>query len=107
MSGFVVNRVHQARPLSGPADPRAIAAALAAHPPIADLGFQPGTLQIAGESLIAAHADLEILAAADRRAVDSLRATAGPDGRVTEVPLFDEDVHDLQRLRTVGEFLFS
>ena len=107
MSGFVVNRVHQSRPLSGPADPRAIAAALAAHPPVADLGLQPGTLQIAAESLLAAHADLETVAAADRQAVDSLRATAGPTGSVTEVPLFDEDVHDLTRLHALGAYLFS
>jgi anion-transporting ArsA/GET3 family ATPase len=107
MSGFVVNRVHQHRPLSGPSDLAALAGRLADHPPVAELAFQPGTLHMASESLLAAHADLEIRAAADRRVIDSLRATAGPDSSVTEVPLLDEDVHDIERLRTLGAYLFA
>ena len=106
MSGFVVNRVHQSRPLAGPADPATIAAQLAGHPPVADLGFQPGSLRIAAESLLAAHADLEVLAIADRRATDRIRSAAGPTGSVTEIPLLDEDVHDLAHLRILGHHLF-
>ncbi|HLU68392.1 MAG TPA: ArsA family ATPase [Kofleriaceae bacterium] len=106
MSGFVVNRVHQARPLAGPPDLTTVTAAIEAHPPVADLGFQHGTLRIAAESLLAAHADLEVQAAADRRSIDHLRRVAGEDGSVTEVPLFDEDVHDLARLHSLGEYLF-
>jgi hypothetical protein len=102
----VVNRVHPSRPLSGPAGPAAVASQLAAHPPVAELGLQPGTIRIAAESLLAAHADLEVLAVADRRATDQFRTTAGPTGSVTEVPLFDEDVHDLTRLRALGHYLF-
>jgi anion-transporting ArsA/GET3 family ATPase len=106
MSGFVVNRVHPSRPLSGPPDAAAIAGQLASHPPVADLALQPGTLRIAAESLLAAHADLEVLAVADRSATDRFRTAAGPTGSVTEIPLFDEDVHDLTRLRTLGQYLF-
>jgi anion-transporting ArsA/GET3 family ATPase len=106
MSGFVVNRVHRSRPLIGPTDTGAVAAQLAAHRPVADLGLQTGTLRIVAESLLGAHADLEVLAIADRHAVDRLRSVAGAAGSVTEVPLFDEDVHDLVRLRNLGQFLF-
>ncbi len=106
MSGFVVNRVHQSRPLAGPADPVAVASELGAHPPVADLGLQPGSLRIAAESLLASHADLEVLAIADRRATDHIRSAAGPTGSVTEVPMLDEDVHDLAHLRLLGQHLF-
>jgi anion-transporting ArsA/GET3 family ATPase len=104
MTGFVVNRVHQSHPLEGAFD---AAAALAAHPPVRELGFQAGTLRIAAESLLSAHFDFEVLAAADRRAIDSLRAVVGPDGNVVEVPMFDEDVHDVTRLAAVGRYLFD
>ena len=104
MTGFVVNRVHQSRPLHGSINP---AARLAAYPPVHELGLQPGTLRIAGEALLSAHFDFEVLAAADRRVVDTLRTAAGPDGTVVEVPMFDEDVHDLSRLATVGHYLFG
>jgi anion-transporting ArsA/GET3 family ATPase len=107
MSGFVVNRVHQQRPLSGPSDLTAIAGRLGDYPPVAELGFQPGTLHMASEALLAAHADLEIRAAADRRVIHSLHASAGPDSSVTEVPLLDEDVHDIERLRKLGAYLFA
>ena len=106
MCGFVVNRVHPSRPLSGPADPAAVAAQLAGHPPVADLALQPGSLRITAESLLAAHADLEVLAVADRRATERIRSAAGPSGSVTEIPLLDEDVHDLAHLRILGQHLF-
>jgi anion-transporting ArsA/GET3 family ATPase len=104
MTGFVVNRVHQARPLRGAID---ASAKLAAYPPVAELGLQAGTIRIAAETLLGAHFDFEVIAAADRRAIDALRKTAGPDGNVIEVPMFDEDVHDLSRLATVGRHLFG
>lgn len=104
MTGFVVNRVHQSHPLHGPFD---AAAELAGYQPVRELGFQAGTLRIAAESLLSAHFDFEVLAAADRRAIDALRRVAGPDGTVVEVPMFDEDVHDVARLATVGRYLFA
>jgi anion-transporting ArsA/GET3 family ATPase len=104
MTAFVVNRVHQSRPLQGAVDATAL---LAAYPPVADLRFQTGTLRIAAESLLGAHFDLEVIAAADRRSLESLRAASGPDGALVEVPMFDEDVHDLIRLAEVGRYLFG
>jgi hypothetical protein len=104
MTGFVVNRVHQSRPLPGAID---ATARLAAYPPVKELGLQTGTLRIAAEALISAHFDFEVLAAADRRAVDALRAAAGTDHPVVAVPMFDEDVHDLSRLAEVGRYLFG
>jgi anion-transporting ArsA/GET3 family ATPase len=108
MTGFVVNRVHQSHPLppgqlEGPA---AVADALAEHPPVSRLGLQAGTLRMVGEALLGAHRDLEVRAAADRRAIDGMRAAAGADGTIVEVPMFDEDVHDLSRLAEVGSYLF-
>lgn len=107
MAGFVVNRVHQDRPLAGPADPARIARELGARPEVAELEFQPGTLRIATESLLAAHADLQALAASDRGAVDQVRSAAGPGGHVALVPLLDRDVHDLDNLARLGRYLFD
>ena len=106
MSGFVVNRVHQRRPLSAPLDAAAVAGRLAARPEVAALSLQAGTLRIAAEGLLAAHGALQLLGAADARQVEALRAAAGADGTVAEVPLLDEDVHDLEHLGHIGRYLF-
>jgi anion-transporting ArsA/GET3 family ATPase len=106
MSGFVVNRVHQRRPLSAPLDAAAVAERLAARPEVAALGLQPGTLRIAAEGLLSAHGALQLLGAADARAIESLRAAAA-GGTVAEIPLFDEDVHDLEHLGHIGRYLFT
>lgn len=103
MTGFVVNRVHESQPVRGSVDATAL---LAGYPPVVELGFQTGTLRMVAESLLNAHFDFEVLASADRRAIDELRATIGPDGTLAEVPMFDEDVHDVARLATVGRYLF-
>ena len=107
MAGFVVNRVHPDRPLAGPADPARIARELSARPEVAELGLQPGTLRIATESLLAAHADLQALAASDRGAVNQVRSAAGPGGHVALVPLLDRDVHDIDNLARLGRYLFD
>lgn len=102
-SGFVVNRVHQARPAAIARGE--VEAALAAVPEVAALGLSGTSLRMAAEALTAAHADLEVLAAADEAAIGKLRAAAGDDARLVGVPFLPEDVHDVSRLVDLGRYL--
>ncbi len=102
-SGFVVNRVHASRPARGSvAD---VEIALGAAPPVRALGLSGTSLRMAAEALRGAHADLEVLAAADASAIDRLRAAAGADARLVQVPFLSEDVHDVGRLVDLGRYL--
>jgi anion-transporting ArsA/GET3 family ATPase len=109
--GFVVNKVHPARPWHGPVEASgapavaAIEAALARAASVASLGMSATSHHIAAEQLSAAHHELEARAAADRRALDRLRAAGGEAAVVIEVPFMKEDVHDLGRLSNLGQFL--
>jgi anion-transporting ArsA/GET3 family ATPase len=109
--GFVVNKVHPARPWHGPVAPDGAAAlpvveaALARAPAVVPLAMSGTSLRIAAEAMIAAHRELEAKAAADRLAVDRLVAAGGRDAIVIEVPFLKEDVHDLNRLAGLGQFL--
>jgi anion-transporting ArsA/GET3 family ATPase len=94
--GFVANKVHPSRPAAAAAS--ALEAALAAHPAVAALGLSGTSHRIAAAALAAAHADLEILASADRDALERLRRAGGPESLLVEVPLLREDVHDIDRL---------
>ena len=82
-----------------------IEAALARSPAIAPLGASGTSLRMAAEALLAAHADLEAKADADRAAVERLRTAGGPGTLVLEVPFLKEDVHDLDRLAGLGRYL--
>lgn len=108
-SGFVVNKVHLLRPLrkSGVEARAAVEHALAATPSVAALRFQPGTLHIAAEALLEAHAGLEILALADAEAVTRLRQAGGDHALLVEIPFFREDIHDITRLGELGRLLVS
>jgi anion-transporting ArsA/GET3 family ATPase len=79
--------------------------ALAACPPVAELHFQPSTLHLALEELGASHRDLQALARADREAIDTLRACCAQNDPLVEVPFFDEDIHDIERLGLLGQHL--
>jgi anion-transporting ArsA/GET3 family ATPase len=100
--GFVVNKVHAARPLTAtkPEIERAIAEAA----PVAALGLSGTSMRIAADALCLAHADLEVLAAADRAAIGLLRA-ADPNAQLLEVPFQREDVHEVARLIELGRHL--
>lgn len=104
-AGFVVNRVHPARPARLAADQ--VAPLLAAAPAVAALGLSQTSLRIAAEALTAAHADLEVLAAADRLAIERLQAAGGAGARLVEVPFQQQDVHDVDRLLALGRFLVA
>lgn len=103
--GFVVNKVHPSRPST--ADPSAIAAAVAAHPGVAALGLSSTSHMMAAKALVAAHAELEILATADRTAIKTLRAAATGSSALVEVPLLPDDVHDVARLIGLERYLFA
>jgi anion-transporting ArsA/GET3 family ATPase len=101
-SGFVVNRVHASRPAR--LTPAETAALLAATPSVTALGLSGTSLQMAAEALLGAHADLEVLAAADREAIARLRAANGA-ATLVQVPFLREDVHDVARLVDLGRYL--
>ncbi len=103
-TAFVVNRVHAHLPCQ--LDKTSAAARLAAVPPVADLGLQPGTLTMAAEALIGSHRDLETLAVADAQSIQRLH-DADPDALIVKVPFFREDIHDIGSLAKLGTYLAS
>ena len=103
--GFVVNKVHPSRPVS--ASVPAIVAALAGNAGIAALGVSGTTRTMAAQALADAHRELELLAAADRAALDELRKAGGDGSLLVEVPLLADDVHDVERLVALERYLFA
>jgi anion-transporting ArsA/GET3 family ATPase len=103
--GFVVNKLHVSRPVAAAAS--AVEAALAAHPGVAKLELSGTSRMMAAQALLAAHAEIETLATADRRAIDRLRAAGGPHALLVEVPLLRDDVHDIDRLVGLERYLLG
>lgn len=103
--GFVINKVHPFHPVT--ASQATVEAALAAQPQVASLGLSGTTRTMAAQALLAAHAELEILASADRQAIDRLRAAGGPTATLVEVPLQHGDVHDVERLIALEHLLLA
>jgi anion-transporting ArsA/GET3 family ATPase len=102
-TGFVVNRVHPHRGV--PHDKAHLEKQLAATPSVVALGFSGTSLHIATEALWGAHADLEVLAAADQASLARLRHADGPGAVLVQVPFLKEDVHDVARLIDLGHYL--
>jgi len=92
--GFVVNKVYPSRPVS--TDANAVAKAM--EPIVAPLGLSGTTRTMAAQALLAAHAEIETLAAADRDAIGELARAGGTDALLVEVPIQRDDVHDVDRL---------
>jgi anion-transporting ArsA/GET3 family ATPase len=105
--GFVVNKVHESQPIAPSLGPAQIEAALAAHPAVARLGLSGTSRMMAAQALLAAHAEIETLAAADRRATAQLQAAGGAQALLVEVPLLHDDVHDVDRLVALECFLLG
>ncbi|HET7500378.1 MAG TPA: ArsA-related P-loop ATPase [Kofleriaceae bacterium] len=103
--GFVVNKVHPSRPVA--TSQRAVEDALAAHAGIARLELSGTSRTMAAQALIAAHAEIEVLAVADRGAVDRLRKAGGAAALLVEVPLLRDDVHDVDRLIGLEQYLLD
>jgi anion-transporting ArsA/GET3 family ATPase len=104
LAGFVINRVHVHQQPSE-ATPAAIERALVASPPVQQLGLSGTSVRMAAEALAAAHAEQELLATVDDRALARVRQAAGNDALVVRVPLAREDVHDVDRLIALGNQL--
>ncbi len=104
--GFVVNKVHPSRPLPAMA-PQELETALASNLAVAQLGLSGTTRAMAAMALGAAHAELENLAAADRQAIGSLRAAGAAGSLLVEVPLQRDDVHDVDRLVALEQWLLG
>jgi len=88
-AGVVANRVHTAA-----ADPNAVAA------------LEPELGADLAAKVAAAAADEAALTERDRRNLDELRRRLGRRPLI-EVPLLDDDVHDLDGLRRMDEYLFG
>lgn len=101
--GFVANRVHQGSGLT--AEVPAVLAELSAQPSVTALGLSGTTLRIVAESLVTSHKNAEVLAAADRESIAQLHRTMNGKGVLVEVPLLPEDVHDVDRLISLGQYL--
>lgn len=102
-AGFVVNKVHLARPAT--LTVAALEQRLAAEPAVTGLGLSGTSVRMAAEALLAAHAEQELLARVDHDAIESVRRAAGAGGLVVSVPLAREDVHDVERLIALGRTL--
>ncbi|HWN68461.1 MAG TPA: hypothetical protein VNM90_12565, partial [Haliangium sp.] len=105
--GFVINKVHEHLPIATGRD--ALVRALAAVPAVASLGLQPTSLRITVEAMLAAHAEVQVLAEADEQAIANLlsssRAQGGEAPRLVRVPFFRDDIYSLKRLAELGAYL--
>jgi anion-transporting ArsA/GET3 family ATPase len=103
--GFVVNKVYLSRPVT--AAQAAIEAALAAHPGVGKLALSGTTRTMAAQALLAAHTEIETLAAADKRVLEQLRTAGGAAALLALVPMQRDDVHDVDRLVALERFLLG
>lgn len=103
--GFVVNKVLPALPIR--ADEPTVVAALASHPGVAALGISATTRTMAAQAMFAAHGELETLAEADRAAISQLYAAGGGNALLVQVPLMRDDVHDVDRLVNLEQWLLA
>jgi anion-transporting ArsA/GET3 family ATPase len=102
-AGFVANRVHAQSGVT--AEVPAVLAQLSVQPSVVALGLSGTTLRIVAESLVTSHRNAEILAAADRESIGQLVRAMNGQGVLIEVPLLPEDVHDVTRLISLGQYL--
>ncbi|GAB4564158.1 MAG: hypothetical protein Tsb0020_14020 [Haliangiales bacterium] len=107
--GFVINKVHEHRPVT--ASPAQLAQALGTVPEVAALGLQQTSLRMSVESMLAAHGEIEVLADADRAAIEELLAACEKHNDhkplLVEVPFFREDIYDVTRLAALGAYLVA
>ena len=103
--GFVVNKVHPQMPFKG--GTAAVEAALAAQAEVAALGLSATSRTMATQALLGAHAELEVLATADRSSIAKLTAAGGSGALIVQVPLLRDDVHDVDRLVGLEQYLLA
>ena len=103
--GFVVNKVHASYPIR--VDRAQLEGLLAAQPSVHALGLSGTTRTMAAQELLAAHAEIETLAEADRDAVLKLWNAGGATSVFVQVPLQRDDVHDVERLVALERYLLA
>jgi anion-transporting ArsA/GET3 family ATPase len=103
--GFVVNKVYVARPTAAAASK--VEQVLAGNAAVTKLELSGTTRAMAAQALVTAHAEIETLAVADQKAIDSLRKAGGASGLLVPVPLQRDDVHDVDRLVALERFLLG
>ena len=94
--GFVVNKVHESKPVE--VNAAGVVALLSAAPAVSALDLTQTSLRIAADAMLSAHAELQEKAAADRKAIGELRRVGGADTVIACVPFLSEDIHDVARL---------
>ncbi len=102
-AGFAVNKVHDNAAVE--LEVADLASQLAGLAKVRALELQPVSLRLASESLLGAHEDLQKLAVADLQAIDRLTEVA-PGAIRRQVPFFNSDVHQLESLARLRDFLF-
>jgi anion-transporting ArsA/GET3 family ATPase len=101
--GFVANRVHASSGIV--ATVPQVLTELSAQPSVTSLGLSGTTLRIVAESLVTCHRNAEVLASADRDSIGQLIAAMNGQGVLIEIPLLPEDIHDITRLISLGQYL--
>ncbi len=102
--GFVVNKVHNDSPIQ--ATKRELVLALGKVDCVSEMKLQETTLRITTETLVDSHQDLQKLADADKEAIERLVAAA-PEAIRSFVPFFSKDVHRVEGLAQLRDYLFS
>ena len=102
LGGFVVNRVHP----RGPAAPtrEELIDKLTERPELR--GYTADDVLQAAADFDRTYRDFQALAEIDASQVERLRAVAG-DAPLVQVPLFDQDVHDMDGLSLIGRHLLG
>jgi anion-transporting ArsA/GET3 family ATPase len=103
-SGFVVNKLVRSRPTS--LTVAQTEQQLAAYPAVAALGLSRTSMRMTAEALHQAHHDMELKALADERSLIKLRQAAGGSALI-EIPLQDQDVHEISRLQAIAQRLIA
>lgn len=98
-AAFVINRVHPLR--TSEHDAPALARVIAA----ADVGIDPPMATSLAEVLLKSHEQIQIMARADVEQIERLRGHCGDAHPYVQVPLFDEDVHEIGGLLKLGRYL--
>ena len=101
-AAFVINRVHDSRPTD--ADAKQLTKTMRNLDSVKQLQFADGTLRISAEAMLESHRDLQVLADGDRQSIDRLSET-DPDATIVQVPYFEEDIHDIDKLTQLGAYL--
>ncbi len=100
LAGFVVNRVHTAGVV--PQARADLVAQLSARPELR--GYSPEDIVQIAADFDRTYRDFQALAEIDARQIGRLRATAA-EAPLVEVPLLDRDVHDVEGLTLIGQYL--